>query len=107
MLFRQGDTIDYLYVVVKGEFILYGYFNYEVPYSKQSTIKIKERCDLRHDDRSHGQMKLFRRMSRIVDGRMETQLDRSQKKVIKNVGQHEVFGEVGIAKNQSISVRNC
>lgn len=96
VIFRQGDPVDSLYVVLSGEVALYYYFNREVPYTKQSTIRILKMCDLKHDDRAHGQMKLFQRIKKVVNDRVDVQLDRSQKKVLRKAGSYDVFGEVGI-----------
>lgn len=41
-------------------------------------------------------MKLFQRIKKVVNDRVDVQLDRSQKKVLRKAGSYDVFGEVGI-----------
>jgi hypothetical protein len=81
-------------VLVKGNIVTYQYFDLKVPYTKQSTIRIKHECDLRRDNQYHTQTKLFKRLNKIVDNRLET--PQSQKKLLKRIEIYEAFGIEGV-----------
>lgn len=48
-IFRQNDSSSHLFINLEGVIHLFRYYDSQVPYIKESIIKLKGLCDIRHD----------------------------------------------------------